>query len=378
MYNNIFISYASEDFKVADKIYSYFDNGFYKPWLDKRKLLPGQNWDIEIRQSLRNANFVIFLLSEDSVNKRGYFQKEYKLALEFCEEKLDDDIYIIPIKINGCETPERLKKYQWLELENNEIPFSSIVGAINTQIEKYLQNERRKNQLEFFPELIEKKINKIVPLSSKSNLFIEINYPQFKDFEEETLEFLNTLIKNTVLEEYISYNYSAYSRIEKGEDENCAIIIDYNISFLNKKIFSLIFFIRRDLSYPVKYRSIGHNYNIFPLYRLHISDLFNRKQKALDLIAAFCKEKFIEIVEDGKYTEESMHKITFYDVIKHPNWDFFENFYIKKSSIVFILTIFSLPFIYTGKQLEIEISFEKINSLGLELRTLRQLIENPS
>ncbi len=93
MFNKVFISYASEDIASAEKLYDYLKSAGYDPWLDKKRLLPGQDWNTEIRLALRKADFIVMLLSHISIAKRGYVQREFKLALEYCEEKLDGDIY---------------------------------------------------------------------------------------------------------------------------------------------------------------------------------------------------------------------------------------------------------------------------------------------
>lgn len=113
MFNNVFISYAKEDIETAEKLFNYLKSFSYDPWLDKKKLLPGQDWNTEIRLALKKADFIVLLLSKISIAKRGYVQREFKLALEYCEQKFDSDIYIIPCKIDDCEVPEKLNKFQW-------------------------------------------------------------------------------------------------------------------------------------------------------------------------------------------------------------------------------------------------------------------------
>jgi hypothetical protein len=105
MFDKVFISYASEDFSFAVELYNYLLNSTFTPWLDKKSLLPGQNWDFQIKKALREAHYIVILLSKHSVQKRGYVQGEFKTVLTYCEEKLDDDIYLIPVKINKCEVP---------------------------------------------------------------------------------------------------------------------------------------------------------------------------------------------------------------------------------------------------------------------------------
>lgn len=141
MFDKVFISYAKEDYVFAEKLYDFLAENNFKPWLDKKNLLPGQEWDFEIKKGLRDANYVILLLSDNSVQKRGYVQREFKIALKYYEEKLEDDIYLIPIKINKCDVPDLLSSFQWIEFENNS--FDSILQALTIQQNKYLDYQQK-------------------------------------------------------------------------------------------------------------------------------------------------------------------------------------------------------------------------------------------
>ncbi|WP_324670754.1 toll/interleukin-1 receptor domain-containing protein [Hymenobacter sp. GOD-10R] len=112
MHDKVFISYAKEDYRFAESLYNFLNSNNFQPWIDKKGILPGQDWNFIIRKALREANYIILLLSDTSVQKRGYVQREFKLALEYYEEKLEDDIYLIPLKINDCQVPDRLSKFQ--------------------------------------------------------------------------------------------------------------------------------------------------------------------------------------------------------------------------------------------------------------------------
>jgi hypothetical protein len=195
MFRKVFISYAREDFETAEKLYKYLSEYRYEPWMNKKEFLPGQNWDIEIRTALRRADFIIVLLSKISVGKRGYIQKEFKLALEYCEEKLEDDIYIISCKINNCITPEKLEKYHWIEL-NKPDSFDLILSALNLQRNKCLELERQKITNDVSYKCEEVKINKTAGEILKRHA--EVVFPQFSDKSTESLDHLNSFIKSNV------------------------------------------------------------------------------------------------------------------------------------------------------------------------------------
>lgn len=154
--NKVFISYAKEDYSYAEELYNYLQLHDYDPWLDKKCLLAGANWDMEIKKALRQSDFIILLLSDTSISKRGYVQREYKLALQYWEEKVEDDIYIIPILINECEVPVSLNRFQWLQYD--EDAFALIVSSLNVQRKKLIKE----------PEIINLKEDVFVRPDAKS------------------------------------------------------------------------------------------------------------------------------------------------------------------------------------------------------------------
>jgi hypothetical protein len=83
----IFLCHASEDKAQVREVYHRLHaiDGF-KPWLDEEDLLPGQEWAREIPRALQPSDFILIFLSRASVAKRGYVQREMKLALDAWQE----------------------------------------------------------------------------------------------------------------------------------------------------------------------------------------------------------------------------------------------------------------------------------------------------
>lgn len=126
----IFISYASEDKEIVEQIYNSLANEGITIWMDKKNLVPGQNWRIEIEKAISFSDIFLACLSNNSVDKQGYVQKELKTALDFADQKPEGAIFIIPIRLDECEVPYRLKEIQWINYrEKNSI--EKLVSAIN-------------------------------------------------------------------------------------------------------------------------------------------------------------------------------------------------------------------------------------------------------
>lgn len=113
----VFISYAHEDKKKALKLFSDLEKAGVKPWMDKKNLLPGVDWRAEIVKAIRGCDYVIFLLSKTSVNKRGFVQAEMRQALIALDNIPDGQVYLIPARIDNCRpTHEKLGSINWVDL----------------------------------------------------------------------------------------------------------------------------------------------------------------------------------------------------------------------------------------------------------------------
>lgn len=98
------------------KLYRQLVDDDFEPWLDKEKLLGGQNWRLEISKAVRNSDVVIVCLSADSISRSGFRHKEIKYALDVADEQPDGTIFIIPVKLDECEVPDRLRQWHWVNL----------------------------------------------------------------------------------------------------------------------------------------------------------------------------------------------------------------------------------------------------------------------
>lgn len=112
----VFLCHASSDKAEVLNLYSRLTSDGIDAWLDKEKLIPGQNWQIEIPKAVRNTDVVIVCLSAQSVNKDGFVQKEIKIALDAADEKPEGTIFIIPARLENCDVPERISQFHWVDL----------------------------------------------------------------------------------------------------------------------------------------------------------------------------------------------------------------------------------------------------------------------
>ncbi|MEO8355499.1 MAG: TIR domain-containing protein, partial [Chloroflexota bacterium] len=112
----VFLCHASGDKPPVRELYKHLVAEGVDAWLDQEKLLPGQDWRLEIPRAVQDADVVVVCLSNKSVTKAGYVQKEIKFALDIAEEKPEGAIFLIPARLEHCVVPERLSRWQWVDL----------------------------------------------------------------------------------------------------------------------------------------------------------------------------------------------------------------------------------------------------------------------
>lgn len=112
----VFLCHASGDKPPVRDLYKRLTMEGVDAWLDQEKLLPGQDWRLEIPKAVHEADVVVICLSKKSTTKEGYVQKEIKFALDIAEEKPEGTIFLIPARLEDCTVPDRLGRWQWVDL----------------------------------------------------------------------------------------------------------------------------------------------------------------------------------------------------------------------------------------------------------------------
>lgn len=102
--DHVFISYASEDWILADWLALKLASEGYKVWYDRIKLLGGESYPRDITAAIKNQTFrVLALLSRNSIEKPNPV-KERTLALNIAKDRRID--FLIPINVDGLKPTE--------------------------------------------------------------------------------------------------------------------------------------------------------------------------------------------------------------------------------------------------------------------------------
>lgn len=109
----VYLSCSSHDIAAAREYYQKLRvAGWIQPWLEEEDLLPGQDSRLEIEKAVRAADAVLVFLSSRSVSQEGNLQRELRLALDVADEKPEGAVFVIPIRLDDCSLPQRLRTWK--------------------------------------------------------------------------------------------------------------------------------------------------------------------------------------------------------------------------------------------------------------------------
>jgi hypothetical protein len=125
---HVFLCHASQDKPVVRELHQrLLAEDWIDPWLDEERLLPGQDWNLEIEKAVESSDAVIVCVSSTSIAKEGYIQKELRKVLNIALEKLEGAIFVLPVRLDDCELPRQLRDRQAL----NYFPESNRAAAFD-------------------------------------------------------------------------------------------------------------------------------------------------------------------------------------------------------------------------------------------------------
>ena len=112
----VFMSYAHEDVEAAKSLYNNLKRHGIQPWLDKIDLIVGSVWEQEITITIGKADFVVICISKRSITKRGFVQREIKLAIDTYQELPAGEVFLMPVRLEDCIVPGELSRFHYCDL----------------------------------------------------------------------------------------------------------------------------------------------------------------------------------------------------------------------------------------------------------------------
>lgn len=108
---NVMISYSHKDQQYANMVVAVLEQSNIKCWIDYRDAIPGINYAGSIVRAIKNADFVVVILSNNSI--------ESAQVLNEINSAVNNGITIIPFKIDAAELNDNMEYYlgktHWLD-----------------------------------------------------------------------------------------------------------------------------------------------------------------------------------------------------------------------------------------------------------------------
>lgn len=124
----VFISYASQDAEMAQRICAALRQVGLEVWIDQSELRGGDAWDASIRRQIREcALFIPLISSNTNTRSEGYFRLEWKLAVDRTHLMADDQPFLLPLVIDdtpdaAARVPDLFRERQWMRLHRGQLP----------------------------------------------------------------------------------------------------------------------------------------------------------------------------------------------------------------------------------------------------------------
>lgn len=357
----IFLSYARADVEFASELYSRLSELGFDIWLDIKSLRPGQNWDFEIKIQLDKSDFVIVILSNNSVTKRGYFQREVRKAIDKLSERLIDDIFIIPV-ITGpdIQVPYALKDIQYIS--DSKAGFQmDIADAINHQIERAggarvaLQNDRDL----FWSSRVKREAFDGIPGYEFEAQLLEFRSDTHSNIDEvgtiiraEFLGELQRLRASKIVQnpEWHSFAKNKWSRTDTYDASCGDPIIHDNILSIRYAVH----WYGAGAAHP-NHHYVTYNFIIDPLILIkNLESIFSEPVVSLQILIDFVRKDLLsERFDDGE--SYRLDEETVNEGIK--DWDSFPSFILGENSIELLFAPYQVAAYALGPQF-VEVPYE--------------------
>ena len=128
----VFLSYASQDAKPAQRICEALRAAGIEVWLDQSELRGGDAWDQSIRKQIKACALFIPIISGNAhARVEGYFRLEWKLAVDRSHLIAPDQAFLLPVVVDDTpqddeRIPDRFRELQWTRLPGGETPATFV------------------------------------------------------------------------------------------------------------------------------------------------------------------------------------------------------------------------------------------------------------
>jgi hypothetical protein len=146
---DVFLSYASEDRAIAEKLAEGLRQYHLSVWFDKNQLEAGDAWANRIDRGIDECALFLPVISRQSLaeqNRRRYFWREWNKAIELAEGMAPGEEFIVPvvvdqIRLDQSELPEAISSKQGINL-----PGGVVTPEFGQRLEEIVRKYWRRRQ----------------------------------------------------------------------------------------------------------------------------------------------------------------------------------------------------------------------------------------
>jgi hypothetical protein len=352
--SQIFISYAREDSDEVEQLYTRLFYAGFNPWMDKKDILPGERWEHSIEKAIKSSDFVLVFLSNKSVNKRGFLQREIREALDLWKEKLEDDIYLIPVRLEDCEVPGILSEFQWVNIYDST-GWILLIKGIKEGLER-LGKPYRTLSPSGQVSLKTEKVFESKDITPK--YIIDIEFPKIEGLHERSERELNAILEGFIFNKIHDFrgHYAGTSKDEWLSHYTSELTAVFEVSLLTDELISLKFDFSEygaGAAHSQQW-SVSFNYQLQPVIPIELYKLFQPDilPHHLAIISGYCTgelERQASVEDEGEIWKDGVA----------PNSDNFQVFNISENSLIFTFVPYQVGCYAWGTRL-VEIPFASI------------------
>jgi hypothetical protein len=374
----VFISYASQDKERVLPYFDSLDSGDYTLWMDCKRLVAGQDWDFEIRKNFDKSDIIITFISKNSFQKRGYIQREIKLALKKMEEKLHDDIYIIPIIFDDIDIPNELKEIHCISDSGERENIKNIKNSLEIQIGKLTDSEYEKNQDETVSWRLntKKEARDGLPGYSVECQFIALHSKIYKNLDDVSSLINSDLVshflqyRTCLLEQnssWFNYGMSSYQRTNTIESHCSSVnIVGRIISILYSNYFMGAQSAHGNMGY--------YSYNFildFPIKIYTLQEIFKDPDRTLPLLQQYIRNDLASAIYEGELDDFSSEWLA----SGTENWEKLNNFIFNNDGLSILFSPYSVAAYAYGSQIvqiPYSLIYEEIKDIYISFLEIRR------
>ena len=112
----IFMSYSWVDKERIQQLHDLLESKGADPWIDRQDIPGGSEWELSIKEQMRESQRVLIFISTASIHKAGFAWAEMRLAARIADEQPEGSDFVIPVRLDNCRLPDLLGRWHCIDL----------------------------------------------------------------------------------------------------------------------------------------------------------------------------------------------------------------------------------------------------------------------